>query len=198
MPRRSQKETEEFTDLETTPSTENEAMSESYLSIGLGLLVVIVVGMLLFNFITRKNQQSGNGGTDETSEEGQEAGENKEGNYTVQEGDTLWSIAENQYQDGFQWKQIADANNIANPENLEKGQELKIPGKSETLPETGISGDEEVVTTQAYMVKTGDTLWSVACDVYNDCYRWSEIAQANGLSNPGVIHVGNELQIPQQ
>jgi nucleoid-associated protein YgaU len=49
---------------------------------------------------------------------------------------------------------------------------------------------------KTYTVKAGDDLWDVAVAVYKDGYRWSEIAKANNLTNPNVIHSGNVLNIP--
>ncbi len=50
--------------------------------------------------------------------------------YTVQEGDSLWSIAENLYGDGNKWSQIYEANREAigtNPDELYPGTDLAIP-----------------------------------------------------------------------
>ncbi len=56
---------------------------------------------------------------------------NKEDNsktyYTVQKGDTLWAIAEKFYGNGEQYKKIADANGIENPEMIFPNQTLYIP-----------------------------------------------------------------------
>jgi hypothetical protein len=45
-------------------------------------------------------------------------------------------------------------------------------------------------------VKRGDTLWSIAGDVYEDPARWRPIAQANGIANPRELVPGTELLIP--
>jgi len=48
--------------------------------------------------------------------------------YIVQEGDTLWEIAERAFGDGYQWTAIADANNIPHTTpGLEAGTKLFIP-----------------------------------------------------------------------
>ena len=47
--------------------------------------------------------------------------------YTVQSGDSLWSIAEAAYGDGYSWTRIAKANNIVNPGLIFKGTKLTIP-----------------------------------------------------------------------
>lgn len=47
-----------------------------------------------------------------------------------------------------------------------------------------------------YIVKPNDSLWSIAASVYNNGYKWSEIAKANNLTNPGTIFTGNKLLLP--
>lgn len=47
--------------------------------------------------------------------------------HEVQEGDTLWSIAEQHYGDGQRWRDIADYNNINDPADLRAGQQLELP-----------------------------------------------------------------------
>jgi len=176
----------------------NEKFSESYLSMGLGLLVVLVVGVLLYNFFaTNKNKESNNNG--EEGNQKQEATKSAQpgGTHTVSEGETLWDIAENYYGDGFAWEKIANTNDIADPNSIEANQKLEIPKDTETnetdvaeiLPETGISGD-------VYIVESGDTLWAVACKELDDCYNWDKIAQLNNINDPEIIYEGNELLLP--
>jgi LysM repeat protein len=52
--------------------------------------------------------------------------------YTVQEGDTLASIAEEHLGSADQWQLIATANDLSNPDQLEVGQILTIPASGET------------------------------------------------------------------
>lgn len=46
-----------------------------------------------------------------------------------------------------------------------------------------------------YKVESGDSLWKIAVKKYNDGYRWSEIAKVNKLKNPGLLAVGQELDL---
>jgi nucleoid-associated protein YgaU len=47
--------------------------------------------------------------------------------WTVTEGDTLWSIASEEYGDPERWRIIATANGIVNARALEPGRELTLP-----------------------------------------------------------------------
>lgn len=53
----------------------------------------------------------------------------REVSYTVQKGDSLSKIAQQQYGDGKKWKAIFEANRdqITNPDLIHPGQVLKIP-----------------------------------------------------------------------
>ncbi len=46
--------------------------------------------------------------------------------YTVQEGDTLWSICKKELGDGQKYKDIAKLNNIDNPDLIYPGQKLRL------------------------------------------------------------------------
>lgn len=47
-----------------------------------------------------------------------------------------------------------------------------------------------------YTVVRGDTLWSIAKRYYGNGSRYPEIAKANNIKNPDIIHVGQKLLIP--
>jgi len=47
--------------------------------------------------------------------------------YTVQRGDTLWSIAQRQYGNGQKWQDIVAANPGLVPEKMRVGQEIILP-----------------------------------------------------------------------
>ena len=49
-------------------------------------------------------------------------------NYTVKPGDSLSAIAQKYYGDAMDYKKIAHYNNISNPDLIQPGQRLRIPG----------------------------------------------------------------------
>ena len=48
----------------------------------------------------------------------------------------------------------------------------------------------------SYVVKSGDNLSKISKQFYGNSNDYSKIAQANGISNPDLIRVGQELKIP--
>ena len=51
-------------------------------------------------------------------------------------------------------------------------------------------------TQRYYTVVKGDTLWGIAKRYYGNGSRYPEIARANNIANPDIIHIGQKLLIP--
>lgn len=49
---------------------------------------------------------------------------------------------------------------------------------------------------KTYTVVSGDTLWKIAQREYGNGAKYTVIADANGITNPNLIHVGQVLTIP--
>lgn len=106
---------------------ESEVSSnQSRLSLVLGGLIVVVVGILVFNYFNRQTPELGPA-QQSTETEGDVSPENLPGKYTVKEGDTLFVIADKYYKDGYKYTDIAKENELANVNSLEVGQVLEIP-----------------------------------------------------------------------
>ena len=106
--------------------------------------------------------------------------------YTVQRGDTLWSIA-NRY--GTSIQEIVNLNNIANPNLIYPGQQIRI--QTNTI----INGEETRGTGDIiYTVKRGDTLLQIA-RIYN--VTVNHIVELNDIQNPNLIYPGEKLRITE-
>lgn len=172
----------------------NLKLNESTISMVLGALVVVVIGMLVLNYF-RGIKKSGSEiiptvtKTTEVSET--PALKDLPTTYRVNEGDSLWKIAQNIYGSGYNWVDIAKENKLTNPNFLMVGQEITIPLAEVRQPKTtAIAGD-------TYTVVKGDNLWNVAVRAYGDGYQWVKISRENDLANPGLIHPGNVLKLPR-
>jgi LysM repeat protein len=108
------------------------------------------------------------------------------GVHIVQRGENLFRIA---LRYGLTTQALAAANGIANPNRVYVGQRLVIPG-SGTAP---APAPDPAPSGQTYTVRRGDTLSAIA--LRYGVSMWA-LAQANGISNPSLIYVGQVLQIP--
>ena len=61
-------------------------------------------------------------------------------------------------------------------------------------PSPGQRNEEE--EGQRYVIQSGDSLASIAQEVYGDPTRWRDIARANDLEEPYALTVGQSLRIP--
>lgn len=73
----------------------------------------------------------GEGGDAEGGEDGGQAAAGETRTYVVQDGDTLYVIAENMYGDGQKFRLIAEANDLTKDTPLRVGDELVIPPDTE-------------------------------------------------------------------
>jgi nucleoid-associated protein YgaU len=166
-------------------------LPDSISSIILGFLVVVVGGLLIYNYISPQNYNL----TSEKSEDINNIATDKDTLpkiHKVENGQNLWTIAEMYYGSGYNWVDIAKENKLSNPDKLLTDTELIIP-KVEVAKTNDISSASvEMIT---YTVKPGDNLWNIALNQLGDGYAWSKIAKQNNLSNPDIIHAGNILKI---
>ena len=54
---------------------------------------------------------------------------------------------------------------------------------------------DERAARETWTVKRGETLWAIACQLYDDGERWREIARKNGVTDPKKLQVGSVLRL---
>ena len=163
----------------------------------LGAIVIVVMGVIVVNYFRGLDNGLTNEGA--TTQPILTPGEGPV-EYTVAAGETLWSISERQYGSGYNWVDIAEANGLVNANSIDAGQVLTVPDVEARV--ATVTGSDEIATPQGiaggtYTVEKGDHLWDIAVRAYGDGYRWTDIAEVNGLTNPSLIHPGNVLSLPR-
>jgi nucleoid-associated protein YgaU len=190
---------------------------ESYTSLALGVLVVIVATILLFSLVKGKGMIS-SGVTDSIPVANLEKADSRA--YVVKPNDDLWTIAEKEYGSGYNWVDIANANKLTNPDVISEGTKLVIPNVKQrgadneftevTVSQTTEESQDQTIDTvikqervsnsiagKMYTVVEDDFLWDIAIRAYGDGYKWVDIANANNLVNPDTIFIGTVLNIPR-
>lgn len=179
--------------------------NQSKLSMVLGALIILVVGILIYNYFNKNKPSLGPAQQTQQEQEQQDISpEQLPGKYTVKDGDTLFNIADKYYHDGYKYNEIVKANNLANPDLLEKGQVLNIP-KLEN--QTTLSQDNKTpdIQTQwgpkiegtSYTVVEGDFLSQIAGRAYGDPSALDKLIKANNLTHPDLLEAGTVLIIPR-
>ncbi len=208
-------------------------LSESYTSLVLGIIIVIIVSILLLSFFKTRNQPTHQAtSSTATSLENDQVASGTPvvtqittptavstatpttkpapekpvqggSTYKVKAGDDLWHIAEKVYNDGYKWVIIAKANNLANPGIINVGNSLAIPVVMKSSPAAKVEApaatiqQSQTISGTTYTIIQGDDLWDIAVRAYGNGYKWVDVAKANNLVNPNVIHAGNILKIPR-
>lgn len=122
--------------------------------------------------------------------------------YTVQRGDSLWSIAK---RNKLTVAELASANSLGTGATLRPGQKLMIPGKvptaqdlatapvmpaAETKPAAQPARNGEAVR---HVVQSGESLGTIARKYQ---VTVGELAAANNITDPAKIRAGQSLAIP--
>ena len=112
--------------------------------------------------------------------------------YTVVSGDTLSKIAQ---KFGTSYQEIALINGISNPDLIQVGQVLKIPGSnySNNTHSSYPSTHNISSSSNFYTVVRGDTLSKIA-QKFGTTYQ--KLASINGITNPDIIKVGQIIKLP--
>ncbi len=120
---------------------------------------------------------------------GSSASSQRGGTVTVRTGETLSEIAERH---GVSLSRLMQTNGISNPDHVEVGQRLTLPGGA---ARAGASPARNSQPTAPYTVKSGETLSDIAARFNTTTDR---LIQLNGLRDPDLVMSGTRLQVPAQ
>ena len=106
---------------------------------------------------------------------------------TVQRGDSLWKLAQQNLGKGSRWRELLAVNpSIENPHQIEAGAQIYIPTRHSVSR-----------TASKISVRRGDTLWKLAQTHLGRATYWPCIAGANAaIRDAKHIYPGQELILP--
>ena len=84
---------------------------------------------------------------------------------------------------------------ISNDERRVTNSSLSRPEENGQI--SAIASGKVSYKEDTYVVKPGDSLASIAEQVYGDVNAWIRIAKANNIANPNDVEVGMTLNIPR-
>ena len=117
----------------------------------------------------------------------------------VEEGDSLWRLAERHLGSGIAYKRIIEANKgLTEDTVLSAGLVLKIPVNAEKKSTAAAAAPAVARSGRSYQIQDGDSLWRIASDQLGDGTRWKEIESANPGVNLQVLSIGKVIQLPKQ
>ncbi|HSX40127.1 MAG TPA: LysM domain-containing protein [Candidatus Saccharimonadales bacterium] len=171
-------------------------LNESYTSLILGVIVVILVGSVVM-VAARSRRGSESFQSQKTAVEGAKTDVPQK--YTVVAGDDLKKISQKIYKTTDYATDIAKINNITNPDTLTAGTVLILPKKNQNQSQkvTTTPNPTGNIASTTYTVQGDESLWDIAVRSYGDGYRWPDIAKANNLTDPDQISSGMVLKIPR-
>ncbi len=182
-------------------------LNEATISTVLGGVVVVIVGILIYNYFSSVNKSASlvtapaeSPSLSLVEENGGMVPEGLPLTHTVNPGEDLWKISQVYYQNGYNWVDIAKENNLADANKIEAGQELIIPrAPVKVIAQADVTQATPAVETGEYMVQKGDSLWKISIKAYNDGYQWTKVWEANKeiVKNPNVIEPGTLLVLPR-
>jgi len=130
--------------------------------------------------------------------------------YVVQRGDSLIRIAARTLGSGSRWTEIQALNGDIDPRNLRIGTTLVLPASARP-PSGGSTASQPsarrakppaapaapaAATSGTYVVRSGDTLSSIAALTLGDGDRWREILAVNPGLEPKRLFVGKAIRLP--
>lgn len=120
--------------------------------------------------------------------------------YTVQVGDSWWSIAANKLGSGTKIYELAEFNGKNTKNMLHPGDVLKLPELRDEIKDAE-SKAEPVIKPEtnlyfSYEVKKGDSWWKIAAKNMGNGTKMAELAKYNGRNTSSILYIGEKIKIP--
>lgn len=145
-------------------------LGESYTSLILGIIVVITITALLLIFVKSKNSAN---------------------KLAEVQNQTIAILT--------QTNSLTSISTVASrvtPSETKKQDENKKSDLSDKTEKTINKEEKFKSDKKIYTVKSGDSLWRIAEEVYKSGYNWVDIKKANNLENADMLFAGAKLIMP--
>lgn len=179
---------------------------ESYTSLILGIIVVVISTVLLLSFVHNRNiikndapQLLSQKDIALPSIAGLTGGpaEENEGNTPIEEQAEAPTVTEKPAPTQTPSPTAAPTKKAEPTKTVAAAKPSPTPVKVSPTPANAKApqGTTKPVKSE-YTVVAGDNLWIIAEKQYKSGYNWVDIARTNKLSNPGMIKIGQKLKLP--
>jgi membrane-bound lytic murein transglycosylase D len=150
---------------------------------------------------SRRSESSSSSSSSESRRSRSESSSSSSGegrSHTVEEGETLWGLARRY---DVTVARLREANDLREDQAIQPGQRLRIPRAAPSSSSSSSSqrtasggGERSRARTAEHVVKSGDTLWSIA-RTYESSVE--AIREANDLRADAAIQPGQKLRVPR-
>ncbi len=155
---------------------------------GLSSTATLQVGQVLHLPELAKSQQVASTNTSTISTSNKTTS-TKQDSYTVQSGDTLWSISQ---QFNLTTAQIMEYNNLTTSSVIKVGQVLALTGSLANNSIIAVAKADNTSSSKVYIVQSGDTLWSIS---QKHKLSLENLLEYNNLTASSSIYVGQKLAL---
>lgn len=173
---------------------------ESYTSLILGIIVVVVATVMLLTFVKGKNVNPNLSGGEQqkvaVKTQQEKVSPTPEATKTLLKNEQInptKKVVAKVVVSPTITKKISPTVKLAKSPTVKpvvkEKQKIAIKTEKEPVNNQTISGSK-------YTVKEGDTLWKIAESKYKSGYNWVDIQKANNITNPDVLYVGSSITLP--
>lgn len=168
----------------------------------LGFAVILVVGLTVVNAVRsfmQKSTPADQTKTEATASAGLPVA--LPTTHTVKQDESLWTISEYYYKNGYNWVDIDMANALEDENYIVPDQKLVIPDAKPRILDQDMGDVTPVAASTikpkhtSYTVVDGDNLWDISAKEYDTGYKWPDVASVNSIPNPDLIYPGTILQL---
>lgn len=171
---------------------------ESYTSLILGIVAVIIATVMLLSFVHSKNVSTTKQATTEIASQNNKQNSQKIAQVSQPPTDTPMVITPTVIPTATVAVKVSPSPKVVKKVTPTMAKKKIFVAKPTPVKKAKSQSMKQVMNGHGkYVVVAGDSLWTIAEKTYKSGYNWVDIARANKLNNPDDIHKGNVLVLPK-